>query len=142
MSVTELTADRLHQPLTAATARSHIRRLLDASATGPPPRQAVVDDVLLVVTELITNAVRHGGGLTGFDARLDDGTEGGAEGGTITISVSDASPIAPRVVPRDRSATPGGFGWRLVRRLSRHIAITPTEGGKTIRVVMPTGRAV
>ncbi|EGX56433.1 regulatory protein [Streptomyces zinciresistens K42] len=126
--------DPPRRPATAAAARSHVRRLLQRAATpGQASPQAVVDDILLVVTELVTNAVRHGGGLTAFDARLD--------ADTLTVSVSDASPVPPRAVARDGSATPGGFGWPLVLRLGGHVTVTPTAAGKTIRVVMGAGGA-
>ncbi|MEU0674691.1 ATP-binding protein [Streptomyces sp. NPDC006172] len=122
-------ADRLGQPFTAATARDHVRRLLRTRAA--PPSSTVVDDALLVVTELVTNAVRHGGGLTGFDARL--------AGDALTVSVSDASPALPHTVPRDDPAAPGGFGWPLVNRLSRQVTVTPRAGGKTVSVVLCAG---
>ncbi|GAA3310204.1 ATP-binding protein [Streptomyces cinereospinus] len=128
MTATDPTGGRLQQP-TAAAVRARLRRLLATRTAGPPPR-AVVDDILLVATELVTNALRHGGGLTAFDARLD--------GDTVVLSVSDASPTPPRTVPRSHPAAPGGFGWPLVRRLSRHVTVTPTGGGKTIEVVLGT----
>ncbi|MFJ9742949.1 ATP-binding protein [Streptomyces sp. NPDC101166] len=123
-------AGRLRQPFTAATARARVRLLLDSGA-APPPR-TVVDDALLVVTELVTNAVRHGGGLAGFDARLD--------GDVLTVSVTDVSPALPHIVPRSDPAAPGGFGWPLIQRLSRQVTVTPTAGGKTIVVVLGAGR--
>ncbi|WP_439946035.1 ATP-binding protein [Streptomyces sp. BBFR109] len=115
-----------NRPPTAAAARDQVRRLLTAPAGDTP--SAVLDDVLLVVTELVTNALRHGGGLTAFDARLD--------GGVLTVSVADASPVAPHTVPRAHAAAPGGFGWRIVQRLCLRVTVTPTAGGKTIEVVM------
>ncbi|MER5716533.1 ATP-binding protein [Streptomyces sp. NPDC002132] len=123
-------AGRLRQPFTAATARARVRRLLDTRAT-PPPR-TVVDDALLVVTELVTNAVRHGGGLAGFDARLD--------GDVLTVSVTDASPTLPHTVPRSDPAAPGGFGWPLIQQLSRKVTVTPTTTGKTIEVILHADR--
>ncbi|QKW25374.1 ATP-binding protein [Streptomyces seoulensis] len=116
----------LSRPPTAADARDQVRRLLTTPAAQPA--DTVLDDVLLVVTELVTNALRHGGGLTAFAARLD--------GGALVVSVTDASPTAPHTVPRTDAATPGGFGWRIVQRLCRQVTVTPVAGGKTIEVVM------
>ncbi len=99
---------------------------------GPQPPVPVVNDVLLVVSELVTNAERHGGGLVAFDACID--------GDAIVISVTDASRDLPRTTPRDRLATPGGFGWPLIQRLGRRLDITPDGHGKTIRVAMCAGR--
>ncbi|MEU4736017.1 ATP-binding protein, partial [Streptomyces fradiae] len=125
-------ADGRHRAVAAARAR--VRDLLRTRAAGPvPPR--VEDDVLLVVTELVTNAVRHGGGVTAFHAELD------GDGGDLTVEVTDASPAPPRTRPHgdDRAAAPGGFGWPLVRRLSHRVAVTPAPGGKTVRAVLRLG---
>ncbi|MFF9102813.1 ATP-binding protein [Streptomyces rubrogriseus] len=129
MNTTDTEYGRLQPPFSAATARAHVRELLLARAPDTLP--VTIDDVLLVVTELITNAHRHGGGLTAFDACLKDDT--------ITISVTDASPDLPRAVPHSRPLAPGGFGWLLIHRLSRHVAITPVATGKTIEAVIDTG---
>lgn len=129
MNTTDTESGRLQPPFSAATARAHVRELLLTRAPDTLP--VIIDDVLLVVTELITNAQRHGGGLTAFDVRLTDDT--------ITISVTDASPDMPRAIPHSRPLAPGGFGWTLIRRLSRHVAITPAATGKTIKAVIDTG---
>ncbi|WP_374986990.1 ATP-binding protein [Streptomyces fradiae] len=118
-----------------APARARVRGLLRTRAAGPvPPR--VEDDVLLVVTELVTNALRYGGGATAFHAELD------GDGGDLTVEVTDASPAPPRTRPHgddDPAAAPGGFGWPLVRRLSHRVAVTPAPGGKTVRAVLRPG---
>ncbi|WOI61248.1 ATP-binding protein [Streptomyces fradiae] len=125
-------ADGRHRAVAAARAR--VRGLLRTRAAGPvPPR--VEDDVLLVVTELVTNALRHGGGVTAFHAELD------GDGDALTVEVADASPAPPHTRPHgdDPAAVPGGFGWPLVRRLSHRVAVTPTPGGKTVRAVLRLG---
>ncbi|MCF2540352.1 MULTISPECIES: ATP-binding protein [Streptomyces] len=131
MTAADLAAEPQARPVTAAMARSHVRALLGTRAQGESPSPTTVDDILLVVTELVTNAVRHGGGLVAFDATLD--------GETLTISVTDASPAAPHTVQRTHSTAPGGFGWPLVRQLSREVTVTPTAHGKTIRAIMAAG---
>ncbi|MEU8137568.1 ATP-binding protein [Streptodolium elevatio] len=114
----------------ASRARARVRELLHG-LHGPHPPTTLVDDVMLVVSELVTNAERHGGGLVAFDACLADDA--------IVISVTDASPELPRTTPRERSAAPGGFGWPLIQRLGRKVDVTRGEHGKTIRVAMSTG---
>ncbi|MEV0966694.1 ATP-binding protein [Streptomyces sp. NPDC049910] len=114
-------------PGTAAAARERVRRLLDGHAAAPLP-PPVVDDILLVTSELVTNAVRHGGGLAAFHAELD--------GRTVRISVSDRSPTPPSSTLRRRTTAPGGFGWPLVQRLSRSVTVTPAHGGKTVEAVL------
>ncbi|MDI9835367.1 ATP-binding protein [Streptomyces sp. KAU_LT] len=131
MTAAELAAAPTQRPVTAAMARSHVRALLGDRAERADASPTMVDDILLVVTELVTNAVRHGGGLLAFDATLD--------GDLLTLEVTDASPTVPHTVPRTRAATPGGFGWPLVQQLSREVTVTPTAQGKTIRVVMAAG---
>lgn len=119
-----------HEPCpgTAADARERVRRLLDGLAGAPlPPR--VVNDILLVTSELVTNALRHGGGIAAFRAEI--------VGGAVRVSVTDRSPTPPSSAPRPRIATPGGFGWPLVQRLSRSVAVTPARDGKTIEAVVP-----
>jgi anti-sigma regulatory factor (Ser/Thr protein kinase) len=86
------------------------------------------ESVLMVVSELVTNAVQHAGGMTGF------GLEAGA--GTVTVTVEDASRIPPQVLPPD-PARPGGFGWPLVQALAQDVYVSVGSGGKTVSAVMP-----
>ncbi|MFF8830896.1 ATP-binding protein [Streptomyces sp. NPDC015131] len=120
-------SEEFQPPTNAATARAHVRHLLH-TRVPVPPSPAVTNDILLVVTELVTNALRHGDGLTAFGLRLD--------GDALTIRVADASPAVPHTVPRELPFTPGGFGWPLIQRLSRSVTVTPAARGKTIQVVM------
>ncbi|WP_327117494.1 ATP-binding protein [Streptomyces sp. NBC_01341] len=114
-------------PRNAASARDTVTRLLASRALGPAGRLAeiVVADALLVTSELVTNAFRHGGGLTGFTAELTD------EG--LLLAVADASPEVPVASPHPpRTAHVGGYGWPLVCRLAERVSITFHPGGKRI----------
>ncbi|MFI8005457.1 ATP-binding protein [Streptomyces sp. NPDC086010] len=114
-------------PPNAASARDAVTHLLASRALGPAGRLAevVVADALLVTSELVTNAFRHGGGLTGFTAELTD------EG--LLLAVADASPDVPVTSPHSpRSAHVGGYGWPLVCRLAERVSITFHPGGKSI----------
>jgi anti-sigma regulatory factor (Ser/Thr protein kinase) len=66
-----------------------------------------VDTLLLVLSELVTNAVQHGGGPIGI--RIE------CEGASVRIEVSDAlanpTAVAPRRTPMDDT---GGMGLRIV----------------------------
>ncbi|MGW6684066.1 ATP-binding protein [[Kitasatospora] papulosa] len=115
-------------PRNAAAARDMVTRLLEAEfcVLGEEgPVDVVVADALLVTSELVTNAVRHGGGLTGFNAEItDDG---------LLLTVADASTHAPVTAERDpAAASVGGYGWLLVRRLARRVSITYLPDGKHI----------
>lgn len=91
-------------------------------------------DLLLVVSELVTNAIRHGGGLAGFEVDLVP------EG--VRLRVHDYSDVVPSVaygpgtLPRAHEGS--GYGWPLIIRLSREIHIEcRREGGKTVSVLVP-----
>lgn len=89
-------------------------------------------DAVLVASELTTNAILHGGGVTDFHVDVT--------GPCLCVSVSDRSdeiPVArPPVDPRGRFRV-GGRGWPIVCRLARDVRVSelPT-GGKCITVVV------
>jgi anti-sigma regulatory factor (Ser/Thr protein kinase) len=106
---------------------------------GAVARQAVpcaaeaLNDALLVTSELTTNAILHGGGITGFDVDVD--------GCAVRVSVSDRSDAVPvaELAPdgRDRGR-PGGRGWPIVCRLARDVEVAGLpRGGKRITAVVP-----
>ncbi|WP_329275709.1 ATP-binding protein [Streptomyces sp. NBC_00691] len=129
--------DRRFVPQDAAEARARVAEALEVAATGAggPPSPTAVGDALLVTSELVTNALRHGGGLTGFGVALGPGA--------VTITVADASGELPRLADgrgtgRVSGPAEGGFGWPLVRLLAQEIRLSLLpEGGKTIEVRLP-----
>ncbi|MEV5492666.1 ATP-binding protein [Streptomyces bobili] len=121
---------------TAAAARAHVRAMVDAcwNATARPAVERDVIDLLLVVSELVANAVRHGGGLAGFEASP------AADG--IRLAVHDHSDVVPEAAHGPGALPAGhhgsGYGWPLIIRLARDISISPRpSGGKTISVFVP-----
>lgn len=120
-------------PTTAAAARTLVRGRLALGAPDLQDEEAgarVLADALLVTSELVTNAIRHGGGLTAFDLWI---TEDG-----LILNVGDASPCLPVTTDLDkrRKDQIGGFGWPLVCRLARHVAVTALPDGKQITVLI------
>ncbi|WP_326573526.1 ATP-binding protein [Streptomyces sp. NBC_00481] len=121
---------------TAAAARRHVREFVGErwrSSGGPPTEQSMID-LILVVSELVTNAVRHGGGIAEFDVALTP------EG--VRLSVRDHSaavPVGlhgPGVLPRAHEGN--GYGWPLINRLSSEVDVERrASGGKTISVLVP-----
>ncbi|WP_431962981.1 ATP-binding protein [Actinacidiphila sp. bgisy160] len=111
-------------PATVGEARDFAR----ARLAGVDPER--VEDCLLVVSELVTNAFRYGGGLAALDVVVAPDA--------IRLSVQDHNdrlPASPE--PSDRFL-PGGYGLRLARRLARDIQVTPLRaGGKVIHVHLP-----
>ncbi|WP_424216761.1 ATP-binding protein (plasmid) [Streptomyces sp. BI20] len=121
-------------PENAAQARARLRAEV-ARRLGPFPEDdppAPVADALLVVSELVSNAIRHGGGLSVFDVV--------AYGSILAISVGDRSP-APLPVPRAEFSPGrvGGYGLPIVATLSEELTVTetPDGGGKILTVVLP-----
>ncbi len=88
-----------------------------------------MDAVLLVVAELVANAVRHTDGPCTLHLELLDHS--------INVCVADLSPQPP--LPRAPAMDgTGGWGWFLVKHLATRIRITAVpEGGKTICAELP-----
>ncbi|MFF1961737.1 ATP-binding protein [Streptomyces sp. NPDC058220] len=92
---------------------------------APAPDSDTAESLVLVVSELVTNALRHGGGR--YTLVLSAGAD------LVHVAVSDPSPTPPRERAPDLNGGSGGFGWHMVRRLSHRLAITPGPGpGKTV----------
>lgn len=103
-----------------AAARNATSAFLDDQA--PPTRPTYHDDVLLVVSELVTNAVRHAPGPLIFGLTLlRDGIE-------ITVRDTDPRTPAPRTPDLD-----GGRGWPIVQSLARDVQVFLHDDGKTVR---------
>ncbi|MDJ0382774.1 ATP-binding protein [Streptomyces sp. G-G2] len=114
-------------PRTATQARDRVRSLIESA--GVRPGEDALADALLVTSELATNAIRHGGGIAGFSASVS------ADGLRLAIADTTAAPPVARPTATSR---PGGFGWPLIRHLTRSVAIRPTpRGGKCIEVRVP-----
>ncbi|MFE6071587.1 ATP-binding protein [Streptomyces sp. NPDC056525] len=113
---------------TPAQARQLVRHTL--AALGPL-LPAQVEDLLLVTSELVTNAHRHAGGVTGFGI--------GVGRDRVTVSVSDASGEPP-LYERHEGLRPGGYGWPIVLRLCREVTVDAGPDGKTIHAAVTVDR--
>ncbi|MEE4540444.1 ATP-binding protein [Streptomyces sp. V4-01] len=115
----------------AAQAR---RLVMDLLAAAPGDTSRVQADASLVVSELVSNAERHGGGLVAFRAGLT------ADGSGLRLQVEDASrdlPHAQRVLGESPDRA-GGFGWPIVMRLAASVTVEDLPGGgKRIVAVLP-----
>jgi anti-sigma regulatory factor (Ser/Thr protein kinase) len=80
---------------------------------------------LLVLSELVTNAVLHGAEpIEVFVCR---------DGDVLRIEVSDGGPRTDGVRPRSQdNRRPGGRGLHIVNSLAQRWGTTDTEGGKTV----------
>ncbi|GGV81872.1 ATP-binding protein [Streptomyces griseoloalbus] len=83
--------------------------------------------VLLVVSELVTNADRHSEGPYVLEL------EGTAT--SLTVMVYDSSSALPRVFPRDPGRV-GRHGLEIVRALARDVDVQRVPVGKRVRAVL------
>ncbi|MFD8808580.1 ATP-binding protein [Streptomyces sp. NPDC059597] len=118
-----------------ADARSAVRRTLSehCRTRAVPCADETLDDALLVASELTSNAIVHGGGITGFEVDVDSAG--------VRLSVCDRSderPVCPaRSREPDHSRT-GGRGWPLVCLLARDVRVSGLPcGGKRVTAVVP-----
>ncbi|MDF3149544.1 MULTISPECIES: ATP-binding protein [unclassified Streptomyces] len=123
-----------HGSLSPAEARGAVRRVLSeqSRARGTACGPDTLSDALLVASELTTNAMLHGGGVTGFDVEV--------VGQNLYLSVSDRErrrPVAVDSVDRHGRHRCGGRGWPIVCRLSRTVLVSDLPaGGKRITAVI------
>ncbi|MFF8958469.1 ATP-binding protein [Streptomyces sp. NPDC014894] len=109
-------------------ARHAVRDLLRRQ--GVPVADAVAHGLLLIVSELVTNAVVHAAVLSPEVA-----VEVAVRADRIRVSVEDGHPYRPRALESDWRQT-GGRGLLLVREVAREAGgshdVEPTAGGGKI----------
>jgi anti-sigma regulatory factor (Ser/Thr protein kinase) len=94
--------------------------------------QRTIEDVLLVISELVTNAVRHAGAATtGETIEVTVRSSGDA----IRIEVVDFAPAAEPQLRRDND--PGGMGLVVVSGLCPRWGTDQEEGRKTVWAEYP-----
>ncbi|WP_419995090.1 ATP-binding protein [Streptomyces boninensis] len=102
--------------------------LADLAPARPPNSPENNNDVLLVVSELAANSVRHAPGP--FTLTLRD------TGDAVHVAVRDTSARFPQLLPMNRFGT-GGIGWNLIRLLAcDHYAVAEPDG-KSVHVFLP-----
>ncbi|MGI5375333.1 SpoIIE family protein phosphatase [Streptomyces sp. CA-251387] len=125
--------------LSPGTARTLVRNALtEWAASGLPGTEALsdrlVDDAVVAVSELVTNAVVHAGTDVELTCRLEEDT------GALLVEVLDHHPSR---APRDGEVdapyeTPEyGRGLRLVSRLAESWGVTYRTGAKTVWARLP-----
>jgi anti-sigma regulatory factor (Ser/Thr protein kinase) len=113
------------RPIAAAEARLAVR---DACQHLPA---ATLSDATLLVSELVTNAVIHAGGMITVVIDCDDDS--------VAIAVGDQSSAEPFVCDPD-AADPCGRGMRLVNSIATRWGCNPSSDGegKTVWFSLPT----
>ncbi|WP_333775876.1 ATP-binding protein [Streptomyces sp. IBSBF 3136] len=111
-----------------ADARDAVDALLSRAPHAPGRR--AVQDAQLVVSELVTNAVKHAPGPCVLGLELS------ADGDALRITVTDTSVEPPRARPPDPGRV-GGHGLNLVNLLSDGLEVTPLPHGKRVAATLP-----
>lgn len=110
------TATRLRHAVAAAAAR--------AGLGGDQ-----LEDFVLAAYELVTNAIRHGGGAGRLELRRHDGT--------LTCEVVDRGPGFDGLPVRLPAAdSPGGRGLWLAQRLGGNLTVTSRPDGVTASIAV------
>ncbi|MEV0268011.1 MAG: ATP-binding protein [Hamadaea sp.] len=120
--MSELTA-RFDLPLgvrAPGAARTLVRDMLVA---WDLPDTGWLDDAELLVSELVSNAVRHGGGC--IELSVQSHEQG------VTIKAADGSSVVPR---RRDPGDDGGFGLQIIEAISEGWGVEEFQGGKRVWV--------
>ncbi|SFF77307.1 Histidine kinase-like ATPase domain-containing protein [Actinacidiphila alni] len=106
--------------------------LRGAGTGGAAVREDTVERAVLVVSELVTNAVRHTDGPCGVELRID--------GRAVEISVWDTSSDAPVAMGPDPTRI-GRHGMEIVAVLCGGYTVTPRRPGKHVSARLPLDAA-
>jgi len=101
-------------------ARQFVRRTLLAMGC-----RSVTEDAELLVSEVVTNAVLHGG-VNYAPVAVHRST------GTIRVEVTDPGSVIPAEPAEVDLTTPGGLGLGIVDSLSARWGVSPTADGKIV----------
>ncbi|WP_327179578.1 ATP-binding protein [Streptomyces sp. NBC_01335] len=107
-------------------APSHARRATVAflHRTRPALAPERHDDVLLIVSELVTNAVRHASGPSALILTTT--------AGTLDIAVTDCSCVVPAARVPDLTDGTGGMGLHIAEDLGARVFTEPLPDGKCV----------
>jgi anti-sigma regulatory factor (Ser/Thr protein kinase) len=107
---------------------AHARAWLATFLTDQHVAASASGDAVLIISELVTNALRHGLGEIVARSAMSDG-------GVLYLSVTDSGQELPELLPVDPLRV-GGVGLHIVDRLSSQWGISPFPGGKTVWATM------
>jgi anti-sigma regulatory factor (Ser/Thr protein kinase) len=109
-------------PRAPGLARAHVRAVLAQWGLT-----RLCDEVLLLTTEVVTNALMHTGGASRLRVER--------VGAGVRVTVDDSSPVLPAVRRPSASATTGR-GCRLLTELADSWTAVPHDGGKSVAFVV------
>jgi len=130
-AIGDLVATAAYQPERQAVgaARRFVRDIIRSWQRNGygPGQESLVDDAVLLTSELVTNAVLHAGTTMRVTCRLADGA--------VEITVQDYSP-AQLIPDRQRGTVPaertGGRGLALPAQLASSWGVTYSPGSKAV----------
>jgi anti-sigma regulatory factor (Ser/Thr protein kinase) len=114
------------------------RRQLGADLRAHGIRETAVADASLVLSELLSNAIRHAHPLPGAQIRVS----WTLDNGSLEVMVSDGGGATrPRPVTRPTLSSLGGRGLSIVDLLCRSWGVRDDNPGTTVWAVLPAARA-
>jgi anti-sigma regulatory factor (Ser/Thr protein kinase) len=108
-------------PEAAGAARRATRTVLHSWGYTDP---GWLDHAEIVISELVTNAVKHGGGCLSLDLQAHEEH--------VTVAAADGTAVVPR--RRDDPDSDGGRGLLLIEALSTRWGVHDHHGGKRVYV--------
>ncbi len=119
-------------PASVAEARRRITAELIAAGFFDP----VIGDAALVLSELLSNAIRHARPLPG--ARLQVTCT--VSSGCVEVAVSDGGSLTRPWAGQAAASSLGGRGLGIVEHLSRTWGVRSDDHGSTVWAVLPVAR--
>jgi anti-sigma regulatory factor (Ser/Thr protein kinase) len=111
-----------------AASVAEVRKVLVDDLQTRDVTEVVVDEAEIVVSELVSNAIRHARPLTDGNLRV----HWKVKAGVVEVEVTDGgSDSTPRPAPRTIWA-PSGRGLRIVRSLAHEWGVTEDRNGSTV----------
>jgi anti-sigma regulatory factor (Ser/Thr protein kinase) len=120
-----------YAPASVPAARWRLAADLKAAGVAGP----VVADAALVVSELVTNAIRHARPLAGRAV----GVAWSLRDGQVEVSVSDGGAITRPQPTRPGMSAPGGRGLAIVEHVAKTWGVYSSDQGTTVWAVLPVG---
>lgn len=121
-----------------ATSAAVVRHSIADDLAGNGVTRDSIDDVVLVASELVGNAVVHTGVRSGFQQeQLAVSWE--IEPVTVVVRVTDASPTLPRPNAADPNR-PGGRGLAIVAAIASDWGVQCSRQGKQVWARVPVER--
>ena len=119
---------QLHELAELPRVRAELRRYASDPAAEPMDPD-LLDQLVLALDEMASNALRHGRGAVGATVRLT--------GDCFLLEVTDAATTAPPAPAVGRDPSEGGLGLYLIAELSTRHGWYVSDGHKHVWALLP-----